>query len=117
MKRKEHEVQKEEFGREATIGDLYGPAMKMTRQDEADSYFEKLVERSVRLFGTPRAEAESIEKSNLGYYAGYYDHDTRMRVERLFRCTHPVVGSAEKGSLSPEAAFAAGVAFAASVKS
>lgn len=39
-----------------------------------------------------RAKAETVEKMNLGYFAGYSSHETRERVEKLFRCAHPVFG-------------------------
>ena len=72
-----------------TIGEKYGPAMAIIEQAAADEYFEVLVEHTMR-FGKSRKEAEKIERMNLGYYAGYgFD---RERVERLFRCSHPVFG-------------------------
>lgn len=53
--------------------------------------------------GKTREEAEQIERSNLGYYAGYHLDETRERVERLFRCAHPVFGSiAENGPATLE---------------
>ena len=82
----------EKFQKDATYGDLYGPAMKIEGQDEANEYFERLVQRDMAHFGQARKEAESVERSNLGYWAGYYDTKTRRRVERLFRCCHPVFG-------------------------
>lgn len=91
------------------IGDKYGPAMTMTDQAEADAYFERLVQHGME-WGNERAEAERIERSNLGYYAGYFSHETRERVERLFRCAHPVFGSAaENGAPSPDQALKAGL--------
>lgn len=60
-------------------------------------------------FGTTREEAETIERTNLGYFAGYYSHATRERVERLFRCAHPFFGSiAEKEPMAPEEIFEMG---------
>lgn len=90
-----------------TIGDKYGPAMKITDQEEADEYFKACVEHSMRL-GSTREEAEKTERVNLGYYAGYYEHEVRLRVERLFRCAHPVFGKAELGVPTPEEAFQMG---------
>jgi hypothetical protein len=29
------------------------------------------------------------------FFAGYYDSETRERVERLFKCQHPIFGSAQ----------------------
>lgn len=90
-----------------THGAKYGPAMEITEQTEADRYFEECVEHSMG-HGLERADAERIERANLGYYAGYYDSKTRQRVERLFRCTHPVFGAIEKGEPTAEKAFEMG---------
>lgn len=99
----------------ATIGEAYGPAMKITDQAEADEYFEALVDMCVtdardRGDAKDRAECIKIQKMNLGYYAGYYDNETRERVERLFKCSHPIFGSiADNGAPTPEEAFDAGL--------
>lgn len=95
------------FGDKATFGEKYGPAVKITDQSEADEYFEALVEHTMR-FGHSREEAEKIECTNLGYWAGYYDLETRLRVERLFGCEHPFFGSAAEGQPTPEEAFEMG---------
>lgn len=79
---------------EATIGQLYDLALDPDlTQDAADAYFELLVERRMRVGRYSRADAEALERSNLGYYAGYGSAETRERVERLFRCAHPVFGA------------------------
>lgn len=97
-----------------TYGDKYRPAMEIEDQAEADAYFELCVEHQMRIVHCPRKEAEHIEKSNLGYFAGYYDNETRARVEHLYRCAHPVFGAIAKvGSPTPEEAFQAGLDFAA----
>lgn len=100
------------FRKGATYAETLGPGMEITDQAEADAYFKDLVELQMQFNPDPK-EAESIARSNLGYYAGYYDDITRERVERLFKCKHPVFGSiAENGAPTPEQAFAAGVAAA-----
>jgi hypothetical protein len=105
-----------DFPTQITIGDKYGPAMKITDQGEADEYFEACVRHSMG-HGKTREEAEQVERSNLGYFAGYYDHETRGRVERLFKCAHPVFGAiAEKGPPSAEEAYNAGVAIAKGIQ-
>jgi hypothetical protein len=94
---------------EITIGEKYSPAMEIQTQEEADAYFEKCVVHAMR-FGRLRAEAEQLERRNLGYYAGYYGEETRERVERLFKCAHPIFGKiAEHGAPSDEEAFDRGV--------
>lgn len=91
-----------------TYGDKYGYAMQIETQEEADAYFDECVRHQMS-FGetTDRAKAEEIERSNIGYWAGYgYD---REKVERLFRCKHPVFGSvAENGHPTAKEAFELG---------
>lgn len=97
-----------ELQKHITIGEKYGPAMEMTDQMLADAYFEMCV-RHTMTFGYSREEAESIERQNFGCYAGYYGHETQLRVERLFRCSHPIFGKTMPGKhISPEEAFNAG---------
>jgi hypothetical protein len=92
-----------------TIGEAYGPAMTITTQVKADEYFEALVQWSVTHEHQAREDAERIIRHNLGYYAGYYDSETRTRVERLFQCAHPIFGAiGEKGQPTPEQAFEMG---------
>src|SRR5438270_427355 len=69
-------------------------------------------------FGTnSREQAERIERDNLAYFAGYYDDQTRQRVETLFKCAHPVFGSiAENGPPTTKQAFQMGVAMGAAAK-
>jgi len=93
-----------------TIGDKYTPAMAITEQAAADTYFEQCVAHGMTCFGQSREDAEKIERDNLGYFAGYYDHATRERVERLFKCAHPIFGAiAEKGPPSAEEALQKGI--------
>lgn len=91
-----------------TIGEKYGSAMKITDQAKADAHFEECVQHDMRISNNDRQEAERIERVNLGYFAGYYDHETRLRVERLFKCSHPIFGPATSGAPSPEEAFKLG---------
>lgn len=89
------------------VRDKYGPAMLIEDQTEADCYFEACVVHAVEL-GLPREKAEEQERSNLAYFAGYYGDDVRARVERLFRCAHPIFGPIARGKPTPEEAFRAG---------
>lgn len=97
-----------------TIGELYPPAMKITEQTGADAYLAVLIqlcleEQEKRGEVPDRDKCEIIQRQNLAYYAGYYDNETRERVERLFQCAHPVFGSiAKNGPVTPERAFQLG---------
>lgn len=99
----------EPLAKDITIGDKYRPAMEIQTKEEADAYFQKLVEHMV-VRGHTRPEAERIERSNLGYFAGYYGEETRERVERLFDCEHPIFGKfAKYGSPTFEEALNRGI--------
>ena len=98
----------DELPENLTIGETYGPAMKMTEQAEADEYFELLVRQAMKFHDGDRKKAETQEKANLGYFAGYCDNETRERVERLFCCSHPIFGPISKGSPTTEEAFEMG---------
>lgn len=104
---------KKKMTQNATNKDKYSAAMSITSQAEADEYFNALVDNRMSS-GVSRSEAMRIERSNLGYWAGYYDQGTRLRVEKLFRCKHPVFGAiAKDGQPSPEQAFRMGIFLAA----
>ena len=98
------------FEADITIRDKYGPAMEITDQKEADQYFEDCVEHTMS-FGRTREEAISIEKQNLGYFAGYYNSETMQKVNHLFKTTHPVFGDTTP---TPEEAFELGKNYATS---
>lgn len=91
------------FARSITIRDKYGPVMEITTKEDAAAYFERCVEHSM-MFGHSRADAETIERQNIGYYAGYYDAVTSARVHELFDCVHPIFG---KQTPTAEEAFEA----------
>ncbi len=90
-----------------TMGECYDPAMKMTDPEEAKEYLAALIERGVKYFGHSREKSESVQKENLGYYSGYFDTETMVRVHKLFDCAHPVFGKVESQEdlPSPKEAF------------
>jgi hypothetical protein len=94
-----------------TYGECLDPAMKITDQHDADQYlydYVRFIEKNID--PTSNMTAIQMAKYNLGYYAGYHNDDTRLRVETLFMCKHPIFGSiAEKDSLTSEEAFNLGM--------
>ena len=100
--------------KEYTVGELYGPAMKIEDEAGAATYLDDLVAYVVYHRyneGDPisRDEAETLVRGNLGYFAGYYDMETNVRVQRLFGCKHPIFGSAEDmAKITAEEAFEEG---------
>lgn len=96
-----------------TRGEVLGPAMKITDQADADQYLNDYVAFTQNALDIkPRTDgmtAIQIAKINLGYFAGYYGNKTRERVERLFKCQHPIFGSITKnGPPTAREAFEAG---------
>ncbi|MEM1083263.1 MAG: hypothetical protein AAGI48_04010 [Verrucomicrobiota bacterium] len=95
-----------------TYAESLGPAMAITDPEDAQQYLGDYIDFIQRaLDKEPRGDnrtAAEIAAINLGYYAGYYDQETRERVERLFDCSHPVFGRAEDGAPTPKEALAAG---------
>ena len=96
-----------------TIGEIAEPAMKITKLEDAKQYLDDyiryicMVNKNVDL-----NESTKIAKSNLAYYAGYYDNKTRERVEKLFNCSHPIFGSISKnGTPTSKQAFDMGRQF------
>lgn len=79
-----------------TYRECLQPAMSIREEADADQYFAAYVAFIQRsLDKEPRKDnmtAAQIARINLGYYAGYFDTETRERIYRLFACTHPVFG-------------------------
>lgn len=73
-----------EFRAHTTVDEVYRPAMVITDPARAAEYFERIVRHHMAVAGVPREEAERVERHNLYYFAGFYDAETRARVERLF---------------------------------
>jgi hypothetical protein len=87
----------------------YEPAMKIITQAEADAYFEECVVHQMRLGKCSREMAEVIERTNLGYWAGYHDKATRIRLEELFNCEHPILGKAKDRDWTPKEILQQGI--------
>jgi len=92
-----------------TYRDTLRPAMEITDEQEAKEYLDCYVTYLVTQFGITVKRAEEDARSNIGYYAGYYNSETRQRVKRLFNASHPIFGDKTP---TPEEAFAAGKKFA-----
>lgn len=109
----------------STKVELFERAMAAGSQSEADEIFESLVQAKLscackKCLSDPaasRVKAEAIVREALGYMAGYYCNNTRERVERLFKCEHPIFGAiAKKGAVTADEAFAIGLKLGAESK-
>lgn len=103
-----------------TFAECLGPAMGITDPEDAKQYLKGYVtylnnnsawtmeESNAVLMGN-FTSSEEMAKRSLGYYAGYYDNETRERVEKLFDCEHPMFGKiSEMGLPSSDEAFQCG---------
>lgn len=95
----------------------YDKAMKVQTEAEAAAVFTQLVKEHL---DSPIAQKENrtieqareIELENIGYHAGYFNSETRARVERLFGTKHPHLGAiAETGEVSAEECYLLGLQF------
>jgi hypothetical protein len=110
MSELEENVSEMELPDDMTYGESYNPAMQVTTVEEARAYFAALVRRNIRVTGNSDAEAERVERINVGYWSGYFDEETRARVHALYGFGHPIFGTQ---AVTPERAVAAGQAMAA----
>lgn len=95
--------------------------MKITEVEDAKQYFNKYVEFIIPhvVEKNPKHsdddivnESISVAKSNIGYFSGYCDEETRNRVSRIFEAEHPIFGS---GNPTSEEAFEMGKRFATKI--
>jgi hypothetical protein len=96
-----------------TYGEILDPATKITDKENAMQYLKDYIAYIQSFLNkNPRPDnvtAEEIAKENLAYGAGYYDHQTRIRIEKLFNCIHPIFGAAAKHTPTVKEAFNKGL--------
>lgn len=98
-----------EFPKDITVQEKYDGAIKIITEEDADKYFVGCVLHTRKYSGVSVEQAIIIEKNNIGYYAGYYDRNTRIRVEDLYDTQHPIFGKASKSIPTPEEAYLLGI--------
>ncbi len=98
-------MQIEELPEKINWGTKYGRAVAITDQEEAKAYFEVCVQHMMKYGKYSREEAESIERQNIGYWAGYGGAEDFNRVMKLYGTAHPIFGTSYP---TPAAAFNAG---------
>lgn len=85
-----------EFTSETTYRDLLDPAMDIaTRRDldEAAEYVRQYTIHLMRDHSADEERATHVIRTNLGYYAGYYDRETQDAVYEVFGAPHPFFGT------------------------
>lgn len=69
-------------------------------------YARSIIEANEKV--TTYEEALNIAKSNLGYFAGYYDRETYERINEAYGAVHPVF-KGNPFNIDPEEAYTMGV--------
>lgn len=72
----------------------FDEAMRCTTGAQAIEWLEKEKNYYAERFGADRKAAEEMILRNIGYMAGYYNHETAQKVYKLFGAVHPVTGTA-----------------------
>lgn|SRR6185437_1358082 len=85
-----------EFPDDATWGEIYGPAMDVQTEAEAEAYLARIISLMRRKDQNLSEEgARYTALSNVGYWTGYCSDETAERVKRLYHTTHPIFGDAK----------------------
>lgn len=93
--------------RELTYGEKYGPIENIDTKEEATAYLKRCVEHTMLCRPElSKGEAIRLEKSNIGYWTGYLDSTTALRVLDLFETEHPIFG--RNFGLDPQKLFDSG---------
>lgn len=95
LKKKAEELGLPVLPDKCTMGDKYKVACEKVRTPEqAKVWLEILIKHNMSHSTPPhtRKEAEEIERQNIGYFAGYYDHDIQDVVCKTFNTEHPIFG-------------------------
>lgn len=78
-----------------TYGEALEPIQFVNNKEQAQKFIEDYFNFTKKVvIGTPEEGMSDehymgVVKSNIGYYAGYFDNDTRNKVHDLFEIEHP----------------------------
>ena len=90
-----------------TMGEIFNTALDVAETGDGDrcqAFLTSYVEYIVSESNNNVAEAENIAKSNLGYFAGYYNSEVYETINKAYGAVHPVFGG-NPFEVSPEEAY------------
>lgn len=93
-----------------TIGEVFDLALKLAKEnpDEAQEWFVEYGGYIAHENNCDLEKATNIAKSNLGYFAGYYDQETCDIIYKTYQCSHPIFGD-KPFNVDPEEAYKKGL--------
>lgn len=96
-----------------TMGETFELADSLAKEGDKSKceqflkeYAKFIIEENEK--ATTYEEALNIAKSNLGYFAGYYDRETYDRINEAYGAVHPVFKT-NPFDIDPEEAYKTGV--------
>lgn len=78
-----------------TMGEIFNAALDVAKTgngDRCQAFLTSYVEYIVSESNHNVDEAENIAKSNLGYFAGYYNSEVYETINKAYGAVHPVFG-------------------------
>ena len=100
-----------------TYQEQFDSAMKCETVEEARKWLNSEIVYAMNMYGQTHEKAKSVILTNLDYMAGYCNHETAQKVQRLFGAIHPIFGSADyHKTVSPKEAIELGIKVAEKVK-
>ena len=96
-----------------TFGEIFDLALDLAKKDtyEAQEWFYEYVNCISMDNSYSWDKSIEIAKSNLGYFAGYYNQEVCDIIYKTYQCSHPVFGD-KPFEISPEEAFKKGMELA-----
>ena len=93
-----------------TIGEVFNEALRLakTDNDEAQDFFYQYVNHISFVNKYSWDKSIEIAKSNLGYFAGYYNQEVCDIIYKTYQCSHPIFGD-KPFSVDPEEAYRKGL--------
>ena len=96
-----------------TYREQFESALQCSSEKEARVWLEDEIARHKSEFGIEPEQAKKTILHSIGYMAGYYDHETAVKVHKLFGARHPVFGHPDYWkNLNADDCFRAGQALA-----
>ena len=90
-----------------TMGEIFNTALDVAETGDGNrcqAFLTSYVEYIVSESNSNVAEAERIAKSNLGYFAGYYNSKVYETINKAYGAVHPVFGG-NPFDISPEEVY------------
>ena len=90
-----------------TMGEVFDLALRLDKKDpdgEAKDFFHEYVNYISIVNHYNWDKSVECAKSNLGYFAGYYNRETYDIINKVYKAQHPIFGC-NPFDVSPEEAF------------